>query len=119
MMSLVRTWLRRFPVGFAEWAGWLVSVDEHLVKSYMAKTKHDIDREIENNFRDATFFKARECVYLWFCVEVAHENGLIAVRNSADKTGKMVVFTIHEWRAFIDGAKKGEFDFTEAQKSPS
>lgn len=46
------------------------------------------------------------------CVEVATNmvevNGLVSLRDS--KTGTTAVFTEHEWRGFIAGAKAGEFD---------
>jgi hypothetical protein len=40
------------------------------------------------------------------CVEVAHGDDQIAVRDSKDPTGPMLLFTAREWRAFLDG----EFD---------
>jgi Domain of unknown function (DUF397) len=45
------------------------------------------------------------------CVELAvlRSEG-IAVRNSRDPDGPALVFTKAEMRAFIDGAKDGEFD---------
>lgn len=46
------------------------------------------------------------------CLEVATNmvevNGLVGLRDS--KTGTTAVFTTHEWRGFLDGAKAGEFD---------
>ena len=45
------------------------------------------------------------------CVEVASlAEGRIAVRNSKDPGGPVVTFTGAEWRAFLLGAKAGEFD---------
>ncbi len=45
------------------------------------------------------------------CVEVADNlPGIVAVRDSKDRTGPTLVFTADEWRAFIEGAKDGEFD---------
>ena len=44
------------------------------------------------------------------CVEVASVVGKIAVRDSKDPRGPMLVYTPAEWSAFLDGAKKGEFD---------
>jgi hypothetical protein len=44
------------------------------------------------------------------CVEVASVVGKIAVRDSKDPDGPMLVYTPAEWSAFLDGAKKGEFD---------
>jgi Domain of unknown function (DUF397) len=44
------------------------------------------------------------------CVEVAFIDGAIAVRDSKDPNGGLLVFTPGEWDAFVDGAKDGEFD---------
>ncbi|MQA76643.1 MAG: DUF397 domain-containing protein [Solirubrobacterales bacterium] len=44
------------------------------------------------------------------CVEVAHVEGHIAVRDSKDPAGAALIFTREEWRAFIGGARRGEFD---------
>lgn len=45
------------------------------------------------------------------CVEVAGlANGGIGVRNSRDPEGGMLRFTPDEWRAFLGGARNGEFD---------
>lgn len=44
------------------------------------------------------------------CVEVAPTDGAIAVRDSKDPAGPVLLYTPTEWRAFLDGAKRGEFD---------
>jgi hypothetical protein len=44
------------------------------------------------------------------CVEVAILDDAIAVRDTKDRSGSMLVFTPAEWDAFIAGAKDGEFD---------
>jgi hypothetical protein len=44
------------------------------------------------------------------CVEVAFVDGVIAVRNSKDPSGEVLIFTPSEWDAFVGGAKDGEFD---------
>ena len=47
------------------------------------------------------------------CVEVAHNlPGVVAVRDSKDPTGPVLIFTPAEWAAFLGGAKDGEFDLT-------
>src|ERR1700730_4297530 len=100
MIEFLKTGLMRFSVGFAEWAGWLTSVDEGLVNAYMNKTEHEINDIIRDDFRDIPFVRAWHCHYAWFCVEVAHKNGRVAVRNSSDPTNTLVVFSLEEWRAF-------------------
>ncbi|WP_269461096.1 DUF397 domain-containing protein [Actinoplanes derwentensis] len=44
------------------------------------------------------------------CVEVAKSDNLIAFRNSKRPKGEMILYTQPEFAAFLDGAKKGEFD---------
>jgi len=44
------------------------------------------------------------------CVEVATTRGMIAIRDSKDPSGPILMYTPAEWEAFLDGARKGEFD---------
>jgi len=44
------------------------------------------------------------------CVEVAFVDEAIAVRDSKNPTGPVLLFTTAEWDAFVGGAKDGEFD---------
>jgi hypothetical protein len=44
------------------------------------------------------------------CVEVAFVQGQVAVRDSKQRGGPVLVFTAHEWRAFLSGVRAGEFD---------
>ncbi|MEO3789299.1 DUF397 domain-containing protein [Nonomuraea sp. B10E15] len=44
------------------------------------------------------------------CTEVAFIGDRVAVRDSKDRGGPVLMFTADEWRAFIAGAKLGEFD---------
>jgi hypothetical protein len=44
------------------------------------------------------------------CVEVAFVEEAIAVRDSKNPTGPVLIFTADEWDAFVGGAKDGEFD---------
>jgi hypothetical protein len=44
------------------------------------------------------------------CVEVAFVGDAIAVRDSKNPTGPVLLFTQAEWDAFVAGAKGGEFD---------
>jgi len=43
------------------------------------------------------------------CVEVRRHEQAIQVRDSKDPDGSVLRFTRDEWKAFIDGAKEGEF----------
>jgi hypothetical protein len=44
------------------------------------------------------------------CVEVTFVGEAIAVRDSKNQDGSVLLFTPSEWDAFVDGAKDGEFD---------
>jgi hypothetical protein len=44
------------------------------------------------------------------CVQVKRNNDLIVVGNSRFPDGPFLSYTKSEWTAFLDGAKKGEFD---------
>jgi hypothetical protein len=46
------------------------------------------------------------------CVELARLPGSagIAVRNSRDPEGPVLIYTLEEIAAFLDGARDGEFD---------
>jgi hypothetical protein len=45
------------------------------------------------------------------CVEVARaEDGWVLVRDSKHRAGPVLHFTPGEWKAFLGGAKAGEFD---------
>jgi Domain of unknown function (DUF397) len=44
------------------------------------------------------------------CVEVAELPDAIAVRDSKNPTGPVLIFTVAEWRAFVEGVHAGEFE---------
>lgn len=44
------------------------------------------------------------------CVELASTRDKIAIRDSKDPGGPILVYTPAEFRAFLDGARNGEFD---------
>jgi Domain of unknown function (DUF397) len=47
------------------------------------------------------------------CVEVARNlPGVVAVRDSKDREGPSLGFTPDDWRAFVAGIKRGEFNLT-------
>jgi hypothetical protein len=48
------------------------------------------------------------------CVEVAFLPDQVAMRDSKDLHGPVLVFTAHEWQAFCAGARNGEFDLQTA-----
>jgi prepilin-type processing-associated H-X9-DG protein len=43
------------------------------------------------------------------CVEVAFLDGHVAVRDSKDRHGPVLLFTPAEWEAFLVGVGNGEF----------
>ena len=44
------------------------------------------------------------------CVEVALLDGQIAMRDSKDRHGTVLLFSQAEWTAFLEAARNGEFD---------
>ncbi len=47
------------------------------------------------------------------CVEVADNlPGVVAVRDSKNRSGPALMFTPAEWTAFVDSTKDGEFDIS-------
>lgn len=57
------------------------------------------------------WIKASKSGYADACIELnVDEDGLIALRDSKDPDGPVLHFTETEFDAFIDGAKRGEFD---------
>jgi hypothetical protein len=58
-----------------------------------------------------TWRKSRRSLANGQCVEAARlADGRLAMRNSRNTSGLMLLFTEGEWRAFIDGVKDGDFD---------
>ncbi len=47
------------------------------------------------------------------CVEVAFVDEQVAVRDSKDRQGPVLIFTPLEWEAFVGGVRVGEFDLTQ------
>jgi hypothetical protein len=44
------------------------------------------------------------------CVEVAIQDDGVALRDTKDRNGPVLVFSPAEWEAFIGGVRAGEFD---------
>ncbi len=44
------------------------------------------------------------------CVEVRRAGEMIEVRDTKDRSGPTLRFTLEEWAAFTGGTKDGEFD---------
>jgi hypothetical protein len=57
-----------------------------------------------------SWIKAQASTYNGACVEVASAAGRIAMRDSKDPNGAVLVYTNAEFGAFLDGARNGEFD---------
>lgn len=64
------------------------------------------------NMTDARWHKSSRSSSSGNCVEVADNlDGIVAVRDTKDNgNGPILTFTPSEWKAFIAGAKDGEFD---------
>lgn len=50
------------------------------------------------------------CVEVAFLRDVDDAQDAIAVRDSKNQDGPVLLFTQQEWDAFVGGAKDGEFD---------
>jgi hypothetical protein len=50
------------------------------------------------------------------CVEVGLVDDRIVVRDSKDREGPVLMFTAHEWEAFLGGARDGEFELKRLQQ---
>ena len=48
------------------------------------------------------------------CVEVAFVDGRVAVRDSKNRNGSILVFSTIEWTAFTDGVRDGQFELSKA-----
>lgn len=57
-----------------------------------------------------TWLKARSSTVNGHCIEIASTAGNIAIRDSKDPDGPILVYTPSEFRAFLDGVRNGEFD---------
>ncbi|WP_283136771.1 DUF397 domain-containing protein [Rhizohabitans arisaemae] len=44
------------------------------------------------------------------CVEVAFEGRAVFVRDSKNRAGPALEFSLQEWDAFLTGVRKGEFN---------
>jgi hypothetical protein len=65
---------------------------------------------IGSMLRDLPWRKAQRSVGNGACVELAPVDGMVAMRDSKDPDGPVLMYTPAEWGAFLHGAKAGEFD---------
>ena len=56
------------------------------------------------------WLKAQASTHNGACVEIASTRGRIAIRDSKDPDGPILVYTPAEFTAFLEGARNGEFD---------
>lgn len=64
----------------------------------------------ESERRNLAWGKAQRSTNNGECVQIASTAGKIAVRDSKDPNGPILVYTPAEFSAFLDGARNGEFD---------
>lgn len=62
------------------------------------------------DFSTAAWRKSTKTQQSGQCVEVARVDDAIGVRDSKNPNGPVLVFTLGEFEAFLDGAARGEFD---------
>jgi hypothetical protein len=71
---------------------------------------HKAEASKEHNCVEVAWHKAQACAS-GECVEAGPGAcGMIHVRDSKDREGPVLNFTRAEWAAFLDGARRGEFD---------
>ena len=59
----------------------------------------------------AVWRRSTSCDHNGACVEVAGlDERVVAVRDSKDPSGPVLIFGTDAWRAFVTGARLGEFD---------
>jgi hypothetical protein len=59
---------------------------------------------------DLTWVKAQYSGSNGQCVEIASAAGRVAIRDSKDPDGPILLYTTGEFKAFLHGARNGEFD---------
>ena len=62
---------------------------------------------------NATWFKSSRSGANGNCVEVAYLADTVAVRDTKNRDGGTLLFTRSEWKAFVEAAKRGDFDIAE------
>ena len=62
--------------------------------------------------KDSDFKKSSLChpTLLPPCVSVAIKKDVVGVRDTKDPTKTTLLFTHDEWKSFVAGVKKGDFD---------
>ena len=65
---------------------------------------------MSSEFGTLNWRKAQQSVNDGQCVELARAGDMVAVRDSKNPAGPVLMYTPAEWRAFLDAAKNGEFD---------
>ena len=63
-----------------------------------------------SDFAGAVWRKSVKTQNSGACVEVARVGNIIGVRDSKDPDGPILKFTPREFEAFLDGARRAEFD---------
>lgn len=64
----------------------------------------------ESERENLVWCKAQQSTNNGQCVEIASAAGKIAIRDSKDPDGPILVYTSAEFSAFLAGARNGEFD---------
>jgi hypothetical protein len=65
---------------------------------------------MDPDVRSAAWRKSRHSMANGNCVEAAPVSDGIMVRDSANRAGLMIQYSVQAWRAFLADAKIGKFD---------
>jgi Domain of unknown function (DUF397) len=71
---------------------------------------HEGGRVTDSESADGAWRKSKASNASGECLEVAFADAAVLVRHSHDQTGPVLTFSHAEWRAFLVGARNGEFD---------
>jgi transcriptional regulator with XRE-family HTH domain len=101
--------MRKFALSARESADYLSSLAKD-IERYLAESEGGREEMRRPNLGNAKWRKSSVSGD-GGCVEVAYGDGVVGVRDSKDhRAGPVLVFSEHEWSAFLEGARSGEFD---------
>jgi hypothetical protein len=64
---------------------------------------------------ETRWVKAQKSQGIGMCVELTSREGSILIRDSKDPAAGELTFSPNEFEAFLDGCRRGEFDFLVAE----
>jgi len=65
---------------------------------------------MDQQMLDALVWKSARSCTGGNCVQVAVAGDVIALRDSKNQDGAVLIYSTDEWTAFVEGVKSGDFD---------